>query len=234
MDGSPNGRQADERRPVVVFDLDGTLVTGDAFGLMLRRLLVRNPVRLATALCTAPVWAALMGFSATRTQGERWLVWVAAAGLDDDAFARVCRKFATGHAGPQRGRVIAAALARLQGHVERGDQVVVATACAEPLAREICRVLGLADVLVVASPLTRSRFGLPATTVPARGEDKLRAVQAAGIELPVDHVYSDNSSDLPLFRNARVAHVIDPTPARLDRLRRELGPHIRVLRWRSR
>ncbi len=218
----------------VVFDLDGTLVAGDSFGAFLRSLLTRQPLRLAAALLTAPVWLPALRLRRTRVPAERWLVWLAAAGLDAGAFAAAARSFAGEHAGAAGGRTAAAAVARLREHLDRGDRVVVATACALPLAAEVCRVAGVGDVELGASDLHRTRWGPPARTVAARGEEKVRALRAAGVPLPVDHAYSDSVSDLPLLRAARAPHVVDPTPRDLARLRRELGADVDVLRWAAR
>ncbi|SHG82460.1 haloacid dehalogenase-like hydrolase [Geodermatophilus nigrescens] len=223
---SPSGRPA-----VVVFDLDGTLVAGDSFGGFLRRLLTRQPLRLAAALLTAPVWLPALATGRLRVPAERWLVWLAAVGLDAEGFTAAARAFAAEHAGPAGGRTAAAAVARVREHVARGDRVVVATACARPLAAEVCRVIGLPDVEVVDTDLRRSRWGLPAPAVPARGQGKLEALRAAGVPLPLDHAYSDSASDLPLLRAARVPHLVDPTPRDLARLRAVLGPDVEVLRW---
>ncbi|PWW22815.1 phosphatidylglycerophosphatase C [Geodermatophilus normandii] len=218
------------RREVVVFDLDGTLVAGDSFGAFLRHLLTRRRPRLAAALLTAPVWLPALAVGRLRVPAERWLVWLAAVGLDADRFAAAARSFAAQHAGAAGGRAAPAVLARLREHVGRGDRVVVATACATPLAAEVCRVIGLEDVEVVASDLRRTRWGPPAPTVPARGEGKVQALRAAGVPLPLDHAYSDSASDLPLLRAARVPHLVDPSPRELRRLRAALGPDVEVLR----
>ncbi|MGY1698760.1 haloacid dehalogenase-like hydrolase [Geodermatophilus sp. SYSU D00766] len=222
------------RRQTVVVDLDGTLVAGDSFGAFLRSLLAGHPLRLAAALLTAPVWLPALALGPVRVSAERWLVWLAAVGLDAEAFAAAARSFAGEHAGVAGGRAAVAAVARLRGHLDRGDRVVVATACPVPLAVEVCRVIGLGEVEVVASDLRRTRWGLPSRTVPARGRGKLQALRAAGVALPVDHAYSDSASDLPLLRAARVPHVVDPTPRDLARLRRELGADVDLLRWAQR
>ncbi|MGY1751870.1 haloacid dehalogenase-like hydrolase [Blastococcus sp. SYSU D01042] len=221
-------------RDTVVFDLDGTLVAGDAFGLFLRRLLTRSPLRLAAALVSAPLWVPAMAFRTARVVGERYLVWLALVGADERAFTAAVRDFAEEHAGPGGGRAAVAGVQQLREHLERGDRVVVATGCAAPLAEEVCAVLRLPEVEVVGTRLVRGRWGLPERTVPARGEGKLRALEAAGVCFPVAHAYSDSPSDLPLLRNALVPHVVDPAPRDLVRLRRALGDDVDVLRWAGR
>ena len=228
------GAEPADDRPVAVFDLDGTLVTGDAFGLLLRQLLTRSRVRLAAALLSAPVWLPALLVPATRVAAERHLVWLALAGRDEEAVAAELRRFAAEHAAPGGGRAATVGLERLREHRERGDRVVVATGCAAPLAEEVCAVLGLAGVEVVGTRLARRTWGRPERVVPVRGEGKVRALEAAGVRFPVAHAYSDSPSDLPLLRRAGVPHVVDPSPRDLDRLRRELGAEVDVLRWAGR
>lgn len=185
-------------------------------------------------MVTAPAWLPALLLPVTRVAVERHLVWLAAVGMDEAAFAVAARDFAAQHAGPSAGRTATAALARVREHLEAGDRVIVATGCAAPLAQEVCAVIGLKDVEVVSSRLARRRWGLPERGVSARGQGKLRALQAANVELPVDHAYSDSLSDLPLLRAARTAHVVDPTPRDWPRLRHELGADVDLLRWASR
>jgi phosphatidylglycerophosphatase C len=219
---------------VVVFDLDGTLVAGDSFGAFLRSLLVRRPLRGLAALVSGAVWLPALLLPPTRLSAERYLVWLAAVGMNEETFAAAAREFAAQYAGPATGRAAAAALARVREHLDAGDRVIVATACAAPLAQEVCAVIGLGDVEVVSSTLTRRRWGFPARAVPARGHGKLTALRAAGVGLPVDHAYSDSVSDLPLLLAARTAHVVDPGPRDWRRLQRELGADVDLLRWAGR
>lgn len=217
-----------------MFDLDGTLVAGDSFGSFLRHLIRRHPGRSVAALATAVVWLPGLLLPPTRLLTERYLIWIAAVGLDEEVFVAVAREFAVQHAGPAAGRTAVAALARVREHLDAGDRVVIATGCAAPLAQEVCAVIGLHEVEVISSTLTRHRWALPTQVVPARGDGKLRALQAAGVPLPVDHAYSDSVSDLPLLRAARTAHVVDPSPGDWRRLQRQLGADVDLLRWADR
>lgn len=228
------GGDADPSPETVVFDLDGTVVAGDSFAGFVHALVLRHPVRRVVALVSLPVWLPALLLDRTRLHAERFLLWLAAAGMDDSAFATAARAFAAEHAGPAGARTAEAALDRVRAHRERGDRVIVATGCAAPLARELCRVIGLGDVELVASTVTRRRWGPPVAVVPARGEGKLDALRSAGVRLPVDHAYSDSAVDLPLLRNARNPHVVDPRPRDRRRLQRALGADVDVLRWATR
>lgn len=221
-------------RRVVVFDLDGTIVDGDAFAAFARHLITRSWVRCALALASAPAWAPALVLPGARLVAERWLIWVAAAGMDEAAFTAAARTFAVRYTGAAAGRVAAPALDRVREHQGAGDRVVIATGCASPLAHQVCAAAGLGGVEVIASTLVRRRFGPPRQVLPARGAAKVAALQAAGIALPLDHAYSDSASDLPLLRAARTPHVVDPSPHDLTRLRRALGGDVEVVRWARR
>lgn len=219
---------------MVVFDLDGTLVAGDSFGVFLRHLITGRRLRHAVALVSAPLWLPALLAAPTRLAAEQYLIWLAAAGMDEDAFAAAARDFAERYAGPGAGRVAAPGLARVRQHLVAGDRVIVATGCAEPLAREMCAVIGLDDVEVIASTLVRRQWGPPRRVVPARGAAKVNALAGAGVVLPLEDAYSDSFTDLPLLQAARVAHVVDPTDRDRTRLRRALGADVEVLRWARR
>ena len=218
-------------RRTVVFDLDGTLVTGDSYSAFVRTTVIRHPGRRIAALLAAPLWLPALRIRRARPAAERLLVWLAGAGMDDEAFAAAARDFAAEHAGMASGRAVTGALERLREHIDRGDRVIVATGCAAPLAQEICSVIGLQGVEVLTSTVTRRRWGPPVRILPARGHGKLAMLEAAGVALPVDPAYSDSLVDLPLLLNARTAHVVDPTPRDRRRLRRALGADVDLLRW---
>ena len=217
--------------PTVVFDLDGTLVSGSSYGGFLRELLYNRPGQLAAAVLTTGVWVPLLVCPPTRVLAERYLAWLATLGLDEAAFADLTREFAQHHAGPKGGRVATAGLATVRQHLEQGARVLVATECPEGLAHEVCQVLGIEAVEVVASPLRRGRWGMRSGARPCRGTEKLRALEAVGVRFPVDHAYSDSVSDLPLLKAATIPHVVSPRRRNRSRFVRELGKGVDIQQW---
>ncbi len=213
----------------MVFDLDDTLLATDSFARFLSHLLRRSPARLALVVLSAPAWLALGARRTGRIHAERLVVWAATVGLHPERLQELVRAFAAEHAGVAGGRRIDLALARLHEHRAAGNRVVVATGCAQPLARALCDALGLQDLQVVASTFTAHRWRLP-HAVPARGQAKVRALLAAGLELPVEHAYSDSLADLPLLRAARTAHLVRPRARELPALLQVLGEDVEVLR----
>ncbi|MEZ0163285.1 haloacid dehalogenase-like hydrolase [Kineococcus sp. LSe6-4] len=204
-------RPAGRRRAVVV-DLDGTLVAGDAFGAFLLRRWRRSPPRLVAALALAPLLL-------LDRRAELLVVATATVGTTQAALRRSWGEHAVRHA---RAGVITETLDRVGEHRAAGDRVVVATACAEPLARLVLDALGLADVELVATAYEHRRWRTPRAAA-IRGGAKVEALRRAGIELPVEHAYSDSLRDLPLLLAARTPHLVRPRRRDLPRWRRRLG-----------
>lgn len=219
------------RQRVVVFDLDDTLVAGDSFAWFLKARISGNLLRAAATVLTAPAWIPSWALRRTRVAAERYLIWLASVGLDDPTYEAEARTFAAEHAGPAGGRTSAPALACVQDHLDGGDRVLVVTACAAPVAQAVCEEAGLVGVEVVASTMVRSRWRFPRRVEPVRGIAKLRALEALGVQLPVEHAYSDSHSDLPLLMAARTPHVVNPSARDLRRLREALGQGLDVLDW---
>ncbi|WP_147944610.1 MULTISPECIES: haloacid dehalogenase-like hydrolase [Microbispora] len=213
-------------RPVVVFDLDDTLVRGDSFGRFLRMLLLRRRLRAAAALTAAVVLVPLFILPPTRRRATAGFVWLATAGVPPERFHALAEEFAVAHtAEPRR---IAVALDRLRAHLDTGDRVVVATACADPLATAVCRSLGLDGVEVIAAQLRRGRHAF----TPVRGcygAAKPGRLREIGVTMPLAHAYTDSAVDLPLLRAAAQRCLVDPSPRTLQRVRAELGDEVTVL-----
>ena len=211
--------------PVAVFDLDDTLCRGDSFVRLLRVLLLRGRCRAAVALVSAPVSVPLFRWPPTCRRALRALVWLATVGVPPERFEDLVREFAAGHG---RGR-IEVTMQRLREHRERGDRIVVVTACYDPLATAVCRELGLESVEVVAGELSRGRLAYRLVNG-CFGEAKVRRLREAGIPLPVAFAYTDSASDLPLLTLAGTRVLIDPSPSTVARVRAALGDGFSVLR----
>ncbi|MFI6977469.1 haloacid dehalogenase-like hydrolase [Embleya sp. NPDC050154] len=217
------------RRPLAVFDLDGTLVRGDSFGHFNRALLRRSRWRVVAAALCVPVVGPLYAFHATRRHAFAILLRVATIGLPAPRFEALADDFATERTA--EANRITITLARARAHLAAGDRVVVATSCADPLARAICRELGLGSADVIASHVTPGRTGM--RPLPAcRGPRKVARIRAAGITDPITHAYTDSSVDLPLLAAATHRYLIDPSPAHLTRIRARLGADYVVLHSR--
>jgi phosphatidylglycerophosphatase C len=231
------------RRPVAVFDLDGTLLRGDTTTEFIRSLILRSPARATAALLTAPLFGPLFFLPFARRYAITALLWIATAGLPPGDVEALAEQFAAEHAA--EGNRIGVVLDRLHAHLAAGDRVVIATGCADWLATATCRALGLDTVEVVAARLRQGRTfvrpsrecgmwnALPTSTgVMSFGLEKLRRLAAAGITFPVAYAYTDSATDLPLLLAATERHVVEPAPRHLRRIRGKAGQACVVLRSR--
>ncbi|GLW57955.1 hypothetical protein Kpho01_59660 [Kitasatospora phosalacinea] len=210
---------------VAVFDLDGTLCRGDSFAGFLRRSMLDGRLRAVLSLAAAVVLVPLFLLPAGRRRAVRGFVLLATAGRSAAQLARAAAEFAAEHVA--KGR-IEPVLDRLREHRERGDRVVVATGCAEPLASAMCRELGLEDVELLAAALAPGRFAHR----PVRGclgVQKVARLSELGIAVPISHAYTDSAADLPLLRAAEQRFLVEPRPRTVTRVRAALGPGFTVL-----
>ena len=185
------------RRPVAVFDFDGTLTRTDSVKLLVLALLVTAPWRLRALL------SIVLG------------AWRARAGVRDKK-NEIVGCLLRGRTARRRGAsVLLYALGTrvfarrsvwrlLHGHVARNDVVIIATAspaCAvPPLFRgQPIEVLGT-EFATVGDAYTGAL-----ASPECRGEEKLRRVTTAlrdrGVT-GVDVAYSDSRADEPLMRYA--------------------------------
>jgi phosphatidylglycerophosphatase C len=228
-------------RPVAVFDLDGTLLRGDATVEFIRGLILRSPARTAVALLIVPLLGPFFFMPFSRRYAITALLWIATAGLPPGRIEALVERFAAAHAA--EGNRIRLVLDRLHAHLAAGDRVVIATGCADWLATATCRALGLNTVEVVAARLQQGRNfvrpsrdcgmwdALPTSAgVLSFGLEKLRRLAAAGITFPVAYAYTDSATDLPLLLAATERHVVEPSPRHLRRIRGKAGRRCVVLR----
>ncbi len=195
--------------PVVVFDLDGTLVRGSSFGQFVRLLIYRSPWRLLVAAICSPAAVPLLVAGRPRRGVGAAFIWLATVGRTDAELRRRARTFARWHAGPDSGNRIDVALAQLAAHQRSGATVVVATAAVEPVASAVVRALGVEGAQVIAPRLLPVRHGwLPDRD--RRGSGKVTRLREAGLSLPVEYAYADSAHDVALLLAARNPVAVEP------------------------
>jgi phosphatidylglycerophosphatase C len=127
-------------RPVAVFDLDGTLLRGDTTAEFVRGLILRSPPRAAAALLAAPVIGPFFFVPLARRHAITLLLGIATAGLPPGRVQALEEEFAARHAA--QGSQISVVLDRLHAHLDAGHRVVIATGCADWLARRTAACSG--------------------------------------------------------------------------------------------
>jgi len=208
----------------VLFDFDGVLVRGDAFGLYLRRRALVGWRRMP-ALAVLPVVAVLMLVPRQRPRAARLLSRIGLLGRSPVDLRRQLADFGRSLAG-EPGRVLPGAVAAAREHLPAGDRVVVVTACEQTVARAVLDAVGLTGVELVGSCLDG-----PAGAVHNHGPQKLIRLAAHGIEPPWDVAYSDSLSDLPLLRGAERPVMVNGRARAVARARAILGDRLTVVTW---
>jgi phosphatidylglycerophosphatase C len=216
--------------PLVVFDFDHTLYDGDSGSHLFAWLIRRSAWRTALALLLAPVFAPMVACLPTRRVGISAFVWAGTVGFhrrrDLDALIDT---YVAGHVDAIRAKLLPAALAVFEGHLARGDRVVVATGAPPELARAILAFVAHEDVPVVGT-LAGPRFGAVVAVRHCHNEEKMRMLRERGWG-SIDIAYSDSTADLPLLRAARAPVVVNPKPAAVPMFRRVLPPGTPILNW---
>ncbi|WP_297922491.1 haloacid dehalogenase-like hydrolase [Metallibacterium sp.] len=213
---------------VVLFDFDGVLVRGDSFSGFLHARVRRQAWRLALLLPLLPALPLLL-----RRRGRRVLLHGAVRLLLLGTSLSRYRALAESHARVQalrRGFFVPDAVSALRRHLLRGDRVIVVTGCEEHLARALLQAVRLDGVELVASRLRRSWLG----AVPAVhnvGREKLRQMEAHGVEPPFACVYSDAGADLPMLLAAERAVLVNPGESLRARMQARLGSRYAEVEW---
>ena len=203
------------RPAVAVFDVDGTLTTGDCVLPFLRRV---AGLRLAGALLRHP-WRLLGGLARRDRDRLKALVCASLAGLPAGDVDRSGAEFAHEVAS---SRLREDTAARLRQHRELGHTVVLASASLDPYLLPLGTLLGADDV--VCTMLERGADGLLTGRLHGancRGPEKARRVRALlerrGLEPAELWAYGDSPDDEPLLASADHAVRVGRAPlSRLD------------------
>ena len=208
-------------RPVVAFDLDGTLIRGDCVGRLLARLIKRSWWRRLLALPLLPLLP-LMRWSTPATRISRLFLWVASVGRRSDQWRFDERQHVAMMLQDRPRWVIAPALQRMQMHLQRGDRVIVITGAFESLARLIVLEVLQLDSVEVLGSRGRWRHAALHMDVHCFARHKLHRLTAAGVSLPLEAAYSDSLHDLPLLAASRQPVLVGGSSTLAASVRRRL------------
>ncbi|MET8089318.1 haloacid dehalogenase-like hydrolase [Micromonospora sp. NPDC005220] len=209
---------------IVIFDFDGVLLRGDAFGLFLRRSVfvgARLPLAVALLVLLAPI----ASVPALRPWAARWVSRIGLCGRDADELRAELERFGA-DLGAEPGRIIGPGLRRVRAHLAAGDRVIVVTACEHTLARAVLDAVGLAGVELVASHIRG-----PKLIVHNHGATKMAQLAAQGVMPPWRVAYSDSLSDLPVLRAAEQPVLVNANARQATRARRLLGARLATVTW---
>jgi len=212
---------------VVVFDLDKVLLGGDASTLFVSGRLRSAPWRALPLLLTLPLLLLGSAVPWTRPITARLLTRLSVGGRSETDVDDVAAAYRTVLAVKPEAAV-ADAMAQVRKHQSQGEQVVVATACEEVMARGFVTAIGLGDLDVVGS--TGDLW--PPKVRWAMGESKVRMLSERGYPPPWTAVYSDSSSDLPMFAGTARPVLVNADEKAARKVQRVLGRRPETVTWR--
>ncbi|WP_343227490.1 HAD family hydrolase [Rhodanobacter sp. DHB23] len=226
---APPSATADAGLPaprVVLFDFDGVLLHGDAFGLFIRSRYRRSWWRRLLVLPCLPWLLLVLPFS--RRLALRTLVHVALFGTGEQRYRAQAQACATELVQHSR-RFNRDALRQLRRHQQAGDRVIVVTGCEQALVGGILGQLGLGDVELLASRLRPGWSGMR-TGFHNIGANKLKALAAHGVRA-WQVAYTDSLMDVPMLKPAAEPVLVNGTPKLCKKMDAALGRVVGRVEW---
>ncbi|GLQ90567.1 haloacid dehalogenase-like hydrolase [Dyella flagellata] len=219
------GSDADASR-TVLFDFDGVLFQGDAFGLFIQHRYAGSPIYKFLAILCLPWWLLCSVFS--RRLASRALIHVALCGLGAQRYQVAAEAFADELVRRPR-QFYRDGLSVLRRHLAEGDQVIVVTGCERILVTRLLSQLGLPELRIVASQLKPGLFGMRVYmhNVGRRKVQNLAAQGVTGWRL----AYSDSFQDMPMLKQAGEAVLVNGTPKLCKRVEKALGRAVTRVAW---
>lgn len=211
---------------VVLFDFDGVLIHGDAFGLFIRQRYARSLLRRMLALLCMPVLALVWPFS--WRLAIRPLVRIALLGVGMRRYAALAQAQAA--ALVRRPRLFCRdGLQAFRRHLAAGDRVIVVTGCEEQLVRAILTELGLSGFEVLASRLKPGWVGVK-VALHNIGVSKVNELARLGLH-EWALAYGDSMHDLAMLSKAHEAVLVNGSPKLCKRVEKALGRSVNRVAW---
>lgn len=216
---------ATKDRPVVFFDLDGTLVDGQTTLLLViflrRRSVVSRRFMMGTVLWFLGYKLGVLKVNEkTRHLGARVFAGLTAIEVDG-----LMRCFTDEVLAPRFDQAAVAALTR---HQSKGDRVVVISAALEPVVRAVCHRLGVTEFTGTECELHKDVYCGRLVGASPHGQEKkgvaARYMERWGVDAARCWAYADHESDLALLRSVGHPVAVNPKPRLLAEARRAGWP----------
>ncbi len=190
---------------LVVYDLDGVIVRGDSFAVLLLQRAARSPISALRALPMLLRWA-LARSAETRAARSRAVTAVVLRGMTADEYARLAARVGR-RIGADPRRLRLRLIDRIRSQRAAGVRVVIATASEEQLVSALLERAGVRVDLLSASSLGFGADG-PRFADHRIGARKAEALLEAGIPIAEAEFLTDSVSDLPTARLARTVRLV--------------------------
>lgn len=196
-------------REIIVFDLDGTLLSHDSMRIWITEQLKSHPLRWLCGIMIMPIALVCMRFKPLRYWGISLFLHIAIYGLNEQQLQEKFKDFALrikNHSIPdlywfQDGLLV------LKAHLDAGRSIILVTGCLELLAKE----------LMISMELNVEAVG---TTIKNKGnqwmieshcinEEKVRRLKLIGIDQWLATYSDDPIQDRPILMKGKYAYLIN-------------------------
>ncbi|MEO8001926.1 MAG: HAD family hydrolase [Arenimonas sp.] len=209
----------------VVYDMDGTLFSGDCGAAFIKQRINGSIWRLLLAIIIAPLAFPMMRIAQFRKIGVSAYLWVASVGVDETAYSKALDDFITQY----RIKPVHNVLAECRKDIIEGRKVVIATGAGRELTNAFMKQLDLYGHVHLVTSQSRRFFGGMISSVQCNGETKLQELIKHGHPPPYLRVYSDNAMDLPILRSTNKAYLVNYHEKDRKFLMEKLGEKLQLL-----
>ncbi len=187
-------------KEIVVFDLDGTLLSGDSTKAWLIDKLKSNVFRFIAALIVTPIALPIMKFKKYKSKGASLYLWIATYGLNEEKLEYSFKNFSKNIKNNSFNSLywFEQGINEVKDHLANRRIVFIATAAPEKLANVLLDSINL-DVRIIGTPL-QNKLGGWISGIHCRSEEKVRRLNKLDIKQPWLVIYSDDiEDDLPIL-----------------------------------
>jgi len=202
--------QATRQATIVLFDFDGTLVSGDNGTRMIFHIAAERWWPFLPMVLAAPLLLPLVFLPGTKNIGASGFLWLCTVGLDKKRLNRTLKRLATSIASRSDQVRIDASWQRLLEHQRKGDRIVIVTGCWVKMAKKILHAMGLRDITVIGSRKHRFLGGY-ISKPHCYARHKLSCLAEHGIHPPFIIAYTDSASDRHLLANSTRQVLVRPS-----------------------
>ena len=216
-------------KEIVVFDLDGTLLSGDSTKAWLTDKLKSNLLRFIGALIVTPIALPLMKFKKYKSRGASLYLWIATYGLNEEELEYSFKIFSNNIKNTTSDSLywFEQGITEVKDHLASGRIVFIATAAPEKLANILLRSINL-DVQIIGTPLQK-RLGGWISGIHCRSEEKVRRLNKFDIKQPWLATYSDDiEDDLPILIGAKLPYLINGDNNKIKNIKIN---NLKILNW---
>ncbi|MBJ9702337.1 haloacid dehalogenase-like hydrolase [Acinetobacter calcoaceticus] len=197
-------------KEIVVFDLDGTLLSGNSTRIWLTDKLKSNIFRFIAALIVTPIALPLMKFKKYKSRGASLYLWITTYGLNEEELEYSFKIFSNNIKDTTSDSLywFQQGITEVKDPLANGRIVFIATAAPERLANVLLGSINL-DVQIIGTPLQK-RLGGWVSGIHCRSEEKVRRLNKFNVNQPWFATYSDNiEDDLPILMGAKLPYLIN-------------------------